>query len=90
MEGKSFKIISAPSGRELVALVNKEMEKGWIPTGMYTTDFRGNFNVYQGMMKPVVEQNPSSIVEDTENPSGGTRRKTRRRNRTDSVMLRKK
>lgn len=77
MEGKNFKIVSAASGRELVALVNKEMEKGWIPTGMYSVNLQGN--IYQGMMKPSVEQNPVSIVEDVENPSGGKRRKTRRR-----------
>ena len=75
MEGKNFKIISASSGRDLVPLVNKEMENGWIPTGMYSM----NSQVYQGMMKPYIPENPVSIAEDRENPSGGRRRKTRRR-----------
>lgn len=79
MEGKSFKIVSAPSGKELVSLVNKEMEKGWIPTGMYVTSFYDNFNIHQGMMKPSAPSDPVRVVEDTENPSGGRRRKTRRR-----------
>ena len=79
MEGKSFKIVSAPSGKELVSLVNKEMEKGWIPTGMYVTSFYDNFNIHQGMMKPSAPSDPVRVVEDIENPSGGNRRKTRRR-----------
>lgn len=78
MEGKNFKIISAPTPRELVQLVNKEMYNGWIPTGMYSTHFNGVFNVYQGMMKQTAPSDPVSIAEDTQNPSGGRRRKTRR------------
>ena len=75
MEGKSFKIITAISGKELVPLVNKEMEKGWIPTGMYSTYFNGNFNIYQGMMKPSTTEDPVNV----DNIGGSKRRKTRRR-----------
>ena len=78
MEGKNFKIISADSGQDLVPLVNKEMEKGWIPTGMYSTNFNYNYKVHQGMMKPITLGDPVRVVEDTENPSGGRRKRTRR------------
>lgn len=78
MEGKNFKIVSAANPRELVPLVNKEMYNGWIPAGMYSTNFNGNFNVYQGMMKPITLGDPVSIAEDTQNPSGGRRKRTRR------------